>query len=252
MESSTAKLALQQALLAVGLSTARIPTFTSRAQYTPTVARTDALDVAVSDEVIDVYEYSTDVREPQCSKKSYKSLQLFVRTFVMQQIDHAATLYMGTVRRDTIEKVKAGAFDEFFEVRKEFKLSLVGRLENYLRSEAFENLSGVTHRRGQAKILRLSAAEESSLEMAQARNFGDLWEMQKEKPVFATFVASLFACLVGFLWIYMAEHDVMRARWRMFAFLHSTVIASYWAIAVFCFVLAACGLIITGQKIFWR
>lgn len=192
MKKSTAQIALEQALLAVGLQAVRLPAFFMGSDYMPLNARSDSQHVVVLEEGLEVYAYSTDLREPQLTKRNYKSLQLFVRDFVMERIDHASTAYMGTIRQDAIERIKVGEFQEFLDVRNEYKLSLVARLENYLRSDAFAELSGASGSHTEVKTYRWSSSSISSPSTSEGLSLRNLWAQQQQVSVFGTFVASPF------------------------------------------------------------
>jgi hypothetical protein len=93
--------------------------------------------VATNKERIELHEYSTDIREAPHTVKTFESLDAFIRAFVVQRIDWACTAYMATVRKDTLEKLKAGDFGEFFEVRKKYESELHKRLDRYLNGIVF-------------------------------------------------------------------------------------------------------------------
>ncbi|HTE42622.1 MAG TPA: hypothetical protein VK629_17510 [Steroidobacteraceae bacterium] len=250
MQVETALSALQQTLSVVGVSPMRIPTFYSAADYSPSIGRRCALDVVVVGEGVDVYEYSDDIREPPLTKKHYKSMLTFIRAFVAEQIEHAATIYMGTERNDLLEKVKKGSSKEFFETRQQFRLTRIGLLENYLRSDEFAAISGLnrfthklrTQREGVPPLAPPIAAIKSPFLVW-------LWAAQGQVPVAGNFLVSVFLFLCGFVWIYFAENDMVRFQWRTFEFLHSTAIFGYWVIAIFCFLLAVCAVVIMIQQI---
>ena len=98
------------------------------------------MHVAINKGRIEMHEYSTDPREPAHMVKVFESLEAFIRAFVVQRIDWACTAYMATVRKDTLEKLKAGDFDEFFEARKRYEGLLTSRLESYLNGFTFSVL----------------------------------------------------------------------------------------------------------------
>lgn len=140
MQTSIAKLSLRQSLNSVGLKQAAVPQFFSAHNYTPLLERNSALHVTVDKGRLEIHEYSTDPREPVHLVKTFESLEAFIRAFVVQRIDWACTAYMATVRNDTLEKLKAGDFGEFFEVRKRYEELLTRRLESYLKGFTFAAL----------------------------------------------------------------------------------------------------------------
>jgi hypothetical protein len=141
MRVTLAKLSLRLALIAVGLTKARVPLFFRATEYSPLTQRTDAIHVTVGGGRIAMHEYTTDVREARHTVKAFETLEAFIRAFVAQRIDWACTTYMATARKDTLGELKAGKFEDIIAARKEYENTLVNRLDRFLRGFMFSFLS---------------------------------------------------------------------------------------------------------------
>jgi hypothetical protein len=132
MQASNVKTSLQAALDAVSFRNTLMPLFFESSGYKPLSERISGVHVVAKESGVDVYEYTTDIRESGLTKTSYDTIEDFVRGFVSRLIDHAATVHMATVERSSLEKLKSGQHAEFFEKRKQFVDTLSRRLDDHL------------------------------------------------------------------------------------------------------------------------
>jgi hypothetical protein len=130
------RIALRSALTSVGIAKTAIPEIFGPANYKKPPPDTGVRHVVVEPGRIVVHDYSLEHRGSY-HRWEPPSFESFVKSFVNSQIDYACTIYMATVRKDTLDKLRAGNHEEFFRVRGEVERNLKNRLEHFLNGWRF-------------------------------------------------------------------------------------------------------------------
>ena len=130
------RIALRSALTSVGITKTEMPEIFGFENYKKPAPDTGVRHVVIEPERIVVYDYSLEHRGSY-HRWEPPSLESFIKSFVNSEINYACTIYMATVRKDTLDKLRAGNHEEFFRVRGELEQNLKRRLEHFLNGWRF-------------------------------------------------------------------------------------------------------------------